>query len=263
MKHDITDKPSRQRLVQRYLDGATTIEEERLLAAYYLAATPVDEDDCEAAALILAFDRTNVPPVEAPSVEAVDEFDRLLSVGSQTVDRRADRWHTWLWAGCAAAAVVAVLGYFVARPADHRDAADSQLASVTTTCRSAVRPSSATQPSHVSVSAESASSAKSYDQTTAGRRHKAAADNVGKTSGGSIDLDRVLKAASASSVNVGIERKGNVFLVSSAAADGTVNTYIIDASDNKDLAVYDLTDADRHTAEHGIDGESDVHGPNL
>lgn len=263
MKHDITDKPTRQRLVQRYLDGATTLDEERLLAAHYRAARSVDEDERVAAALLLAFGETNVPPVEELSVEAVADFDRLMSVGSHTAGRSAHRWRKWLWAGCAAAAAVAVLGYFVVHPSYYRDAADNQLASVVAVGQNAVRPSSASEPNPVSVSSESVAPAKSHRQALTQRRHSAAAGIGGKTSVGCIDLDWVLKAASASSVNVGIERKGNVFLVSSAAADGTVSTYIIDASDNNDLAVYALTDADRQTAEYGIDGESDVHGPNL
>lgn len=263
MKHDIADKPTRQRLVQRYLDGATTLDEERLLAAHYRAAPSVDEDEREAAALLLAFGGTNVLPVEVPSVEAVDEFDRLLSTGSHTASRSADRWRKWLWKGCAAAAAIAVLGYFVVRPSDYRDAADSQLASVVAVGQNAVRHSSASEPNPVSVSSESVAPAKSHWLTSDGRRHSATAGTAGKATGDCIDLDRVLEVASASSVNVGIERKGNVFLVSSAAADGTVSTYIIDASDNNDLAVYALTDADRQTAEYGIDGETGVHGPNL
>lgn len=158
-----------------------------------------------------------------------------------------------------AAAAVAVLGYFIVRPAGGRDAAATQLASVA----AVTQPTPATEYIKTSASPESTVAATPRKQTAIARRHRAAGESSTEASGGGTDPARVLDVASASCVNASIERKGNVFWVSSAAADGTVNVCIIDASNASDVAVYALSDADRPDAERDIGAETDVHGPNL
>ncbi len=259
MKHDINDKPTRQILVRRYLDGATTVAEERALAAYYRTNPSVTEDERGVAAMLLAFDGIALPQAEEPSGEAVDEFDRLMSTNPRRATHRAARWHVGVLAGCAAAAAVAVFGYFIVRPADSRDATATQLASVAAVTQSVP----ASENVKTSASPEIAVAATPRKQTAKVRRHRAKEQSSPAASGGGTDLARVLDVASASCVNASIERKGNVFWVSSAAADGTVNVCIIDASNASDVAVYALSDADRPNAERGIDTETGVHGPNL
>ncbi len=257
----MTDKPTRILLLRRYLEGDTTIEEEQSLTVYYRTVSLVDADEREAAALLLGLDGWVLPSMEEPSEEGVGEFDRLLFGHAQIVRRPASQWRIRLLAGCAAA--VAVLGYLVVRPSDAPDTVAPQSSSV------AITPSSSSQtvPSTISALAsttpQSANPAPSHPQTENRRRRKTTPVNSTAASESRMDLASVLKVASSSCVNVGIERKGNAFLVSSTAADGMVRTYIVDASNASDMAIYALCDTDHPTAEYSSGGEVDVHGPNL
>ena len=125
-----------------------------------------------------------------------------------------------------------------------RDAAATQSPSVEAVTQSAP----ASENDKTSALPESTVAATPRKQTAIARRHRAAGESSTEASGGGTDLARVLDVASASCVNASIERKGNVFWVSSAAADGTVNVCIIDASNASDVAVYALSDADRPDA---------------
>ncbi len=258
----MTDKPTRILLLCRYLEGDTTIEEEQSLTVYYRTVSLVDADEREAAALLLGLDERVSSSIDEPSETAVIEFDRLLSHRAQPARRPASQWRIRLLAGCSAAAV-AVLGYFVVRPSDAPDTVAPQSSSV------AISPSSSSQtvPSTISAlastTAQSANPAPSHPQTENRRRRKTAPVNSTAASENRMDLASVLKVASSSCVNVGIERKGNAFLVSSTAADGMVKTYIVDVSDASEMAVYALCDTDHPTAEYSSGGEVDVHGPNL
>lgn len=259
----MTDKPTRSLLLRRYLDGDTTVGEEQSLAAYYRTASSVDADEREVAALLLGLDGRVLPPAEEPSVEGVSEFDRLLSQHVQPVRRPVMRRRVRLLTGCAVAAAVAVLGYFVLRPSDAPDALVPQSPSVAVTTTSSSQTSPSAAPVLASATAERAVSVPSRPQKVARDRRKPAHDVSTSASEDRVDLADVLKVASSSGVNVGIERKGNAFLVFSTMADGRVRTYIVDVSDASDMAVYALCDTEHSTAEYSNGGDEDVHGPNL
>ena len=262
MTPDMTDKPTRSLLLRRYLDGDTTVGEEQSLAAYYRTASSVDADEREVAALLLGLDGRVLPPAEEPSEADVSEFDRLLSQHAQPVRRPVIRRRVRLLTGCAVAAAVAVLGYFVLRPSDAPDTFAPQSPSVAVTSSSS-QTTPSTTPVLASATAERAVPVPSRPQKVARDRRKPASDVSTSASEDRVDLADVLKVASSSGVNVGIERKGNAFLVSSTMADGRVKTYIVDVSDASDMAVYALCDTDHSTAEYSDGGDVDVHGPNL
>ncbi len=263
MTHDMTDKPTRDLLLRRYLDGDTTVGEEQSLTVYYRTASSVDADEREAAALLLGLDGRVLPPAEEPSAEGVSEFDRLLFQHAQSVRHPVLRWRVRLLTGCAVAAAVAVLGYFVLRPSDVPGtlAPQSPSVAITTTSSSQANPSE--PPVLASATDGSAAPVPSRPQKVARDRRKPASSVSTSASEDRVDLADVLKVASSSGVSVGIERKGNAFLVSSTMADGRVKTYIVDVSDASDMAVYALCDTDRPTAEYSNGGDVDVHGPNL
>lgn len=263
MTHDMTDKQTRCLLLRRYLDGDTTVEEELSLTAYYRTVSSVDADEREAAALFLDLDAWVLPSVDEPSEEGVSAFDRLLSRHAQSVGHPASRWRVRLLAGCAAAAV-AVLGYLVLKPSDAPDNLAPQSLSVAKTTTTSFSPATpSTVPVVTTATAESAIAVPSRPQPAARHHRRPVSDTSTAASENRINLASVLNIASSSDVNVGIERKGNAFLVSSTAADGMVKTYIVDVSDASDMAVYALCDTDHPTAEYGNGGEVDVHGPNL
>ncbi len=264
MKHDMTDKPTRLALVHRYLDGDTTLEEERMLAAHYRTTPAVDEDEHEAAALLLALDGMALSSTKAaPSAKAVDEFDRLISTHSHTVCRPARRPHIRLLVGCAAAAAIVALGFFVAHPDDSDTATDTPLQTVAVVTPSAPSPTSTTKNTPTPESALPATETPRRQVTTK-RKHNISTDTSVKPTRSGIDLARVLKTVPDPYANISIERKGDAFWVCSAADDGTVSTYIIDTSNTSDLAVYTLTDNGRPTTTEYNGGEgADVHGPSL
>ncbi len=267
MKHDMTDKPTRLALVHRYLNGETTLEEERMLAAHYRTTPAVDEDEHEAAALLLALDGMALSSTKAaPSAKAVDAFDRLISAHSHTVCRPARHPHIRLLVGCAAAAAIAALGFFVAHPDDSDTATDTPLQTVAVVTPSATSTPSPTSTTKNTPTPESALPATetSHRQATTKRKHNISTDTSAKPTRSGIDLARVLKTVPDPYANISIERKGDAFWVCSVADDGTVSTYIIDTSNTSDLAVYTLTDNGRPTTTEYNDGEgADVHGPSL
>ncbi len=121
---NLNEKALRQQLIQRYLDGETTIEEEQALAHFYLhnhGAIPADEEDvCQ---LVLA--TSHLADDFMPSVEKVEEFDRIMAKTSR--NRRIGLW-PWLAAACAAA----ILVIFLAPPRSKEDNTPQQFPTVQT-----------------------------------------------------------------------------------------------------------------------------------
>ena len=121
---NLNEKALRQQLIQRYLDGETTIEEEQALAHFYLhnhGTIPADEEDvCQ---LVLA--TSHLADDFMPSVEKVEEFDRIMAKTSR--NRRIGLW-PWLAAACAAA----ILVIFLAPPRSKEDNTPQQFPTVQT-----------------------------------------------------------------------------------------------------------------------------------
>ena len=116
---NLNEKALRQQLIQRYLDGETTIEEEQALAHFYLhnhGTIPADEEDvCQ---LVLA--TSHLADDFMPSVEKVEEFDRIMAK-----DARKGPW-------LAAACVAAILVIFLAPPRSKEDNTPQQFPTVQT-----------------------------------------------------------------------------------------------------------------------------------
>lgn len=122
---NLNEKALRQQLIQRYLDGETTIEEEQALAHFYLhnhGTIPADEEDvCQ---LVLA--TSHLADDFMPSVEKVEEFDRIMAKDA----RKARRITLWPW--LAAACVAAFLVIFLAPPRSKEDNTPQQFPTVQT-----------------------------------------------------------------------------------------------------------------------------------
>lgn len=122
---NLNDKALRQQLIQRYLDGETTIEEEQALAHFYLhnhGTIPADEEDvCQ---LVLA--TSHLADDFMPSVEKAEEFDCIMAKTSRS--RRIGLW-PWLAAACAAAILAIVLA-----PPRSEDGRTSQPPTEPTSC---------------------------------------------------------------------------------------------------------------------------------
>lgn len=122
---NLNEKALRQQLIQRYLDGETTIEEEQALAHFYLhnhGTIPADEEDvCQ---LVLA--TSHLADDFMPSVEKVEEFDRIMAKDA----RKARRITLWPW--LAAACVAAILVIFLAPPRSKEDNTPQQFPTVQT-----------------------------------------------------------------------------------------------------------------------------------
>lgn len=122
---NLNEKALRQQLIQRYLDGETTIEEEQALAHFYLhnhGTIPADEEDvCQ---LVLA--TSHLADDFMPSVEKVEEFDRIMAKDA----RKARRITLWSW--LAAACVAAILVIFLAPPRSKEDNTPQQFPTVQT-----------------------------------------------------------------------------------------------------------------------------------
>ena len=114
---DIKDKDVRMVLVAKYLEAETTVAEETLLAAYYAANEPEEEE--RAIALIIQMEHANETLLSEKSAE---EFDRIVS---QTKPKPYFRRLVWVVG--VAAAIVLPLVFNVALP---REAAPSE--SITT-----------------------------------------------------------------------------------------------------------------------------------
>lgn len=117
---DIKDKDVRMVLVAKYLEAETTVAEETLLAAYYAANEPEEEE--RAIALMIQMEHANETLLSEKSAE---EFDRIVS---QTRLKQTKPYFRRLaWAVGVAAAIVLLLVFNVALP---REAAPSE--SITT-----------------------------------------------------------------------------------------------------------------------------------
>ncbi len=114
---DIKDKDVRMVLVAKYLEAETTVAEETLLAAYYAANEPEEEE--RAIALMIQMEHANETLLSEKSAE---EFDRIVS---QTKPKPYFRRLVWVVG--VAAAIVLPLVFNVALP---REAAPSE--SITT-----------------------------------------------------------------------------------------------------------------------------------
>ena len=106
---NLNEKALRQQLIQRYLDGETTIEEEQALAHFYLLSD----------GNFSAGDFT-------PSAEKAEEFDCIMAKTSR--NRRIGLW-PWLAAACAAAILAIVLA-----PPRSEDGRTSQPPTEPTSC---------------------------------------------------------------------------------------------------------------------------------
>ena len=117
---DIKDKDVRMVLVAKYLEAETTVAEETLLAAYYAANEPEEEE--RAIALMIQMEHANETLLSEKSAE---EFDRIVS---QTRLKQPKPYFRRLaWAVGVAAAIVLLLVFNVALP---REAAPNE--SITT-----------------------------------------------------------------------------------------------------------------------------------
>ena len=106
---DIKDKDVRMVLVAKYLEAETTVAEETLLAAYYAANEPEEEE--RAIALMIQMEHANETLLSEKSAE---EFDRIVS---QTKPKQPKPYFRRLvWAVGVAAAIVLPLVFNVALP---------------------------------------------------------------------------------------------------------------------------------------------------
>lgn len=113
---DLNDKALRQLLIQRYLDGETTIEEERALVHFYQHHNDTfSADEENVRQLVLA--STHLAKDFTLSKEKVEAFDRIMA--------NDQRKRMVLWPWLAAACVAAILAIFLAPP--RNDAEDSTL----------------------------------------------------------------------------------------------------------------------------------------
>ena len=121
---ELNDKALRQQLIQRYLDGETTIEEEQALARFYLLSDGNFSAEEEAVRqLVLA--TSHLAGDFTPSAEKAEEFDRIMTKTSR--NRRIGLW-PWLAAACAAA----ILVIFLAPPRSKEDNTPQQFPTVQT-----------------------------------------------------------------------------------------------------------------------------------
>jgi hypothetical protein len=112
---DLNDKTLRQLLIQRYLDGETTIEEERALVHFYQHHNDTfSADEENVRQLVLA--STHLAKDFTLSKEKVEAFDRIMA------NDRRKRMVLWPW--LAAACVAAILAIVLAPPrSDGEDSA--------------------------------------------------------------------------------------------------------------------------------------------
>ena len=113
---ELNDKALRQLLIQRYLDGETTMEEERALVHFYQHhndTLSADEEDVRQ--MVLA--STHLAKDFTLSEEKVEAFDRIMA--------NDQRKRMVLWSWLAAACVAAILAIVLAPP--RNDAEDSTL----------------------------------------------------------------------------------------------------------------------------------------
>ena len=123
---ELNDKALRQQLIQRYLDGETTIEEEQALARFYLLSDGNFSAEEEAVRqLVLA--TSHLAGDFTPSAEKAEEFDRIMAKSSRT-SRRIGLW-PWLAAACAAAILAIVLA-----PPKNEEGTPSQPPTKPTSC---------------------------------------------------------------------------------------------------------------------------------
>ena len=89
---NIGNKEIRQALVDKYLDAATSLAEEKMLVDYYLENKDVDEDEQAFAQMI----RMENIHANLLSDEGVEEFDRIVNERKQETKRIPLRWMTWI-----------------------------------------------------------------------------------------------------------------------------------------------------------------------
>ena len=89
---NIGNKEIRQALVDKYLDAATSLAEEKMLVDYYLENKDVDEDEQAFAQMI----RLENAHASLLSDEGVEEYDRIVSETKQASRRIPLRWMTWV-----------------------------------------------------------------------------------------------------------------------------------------------------------------------
>ncbi len=277
MTHDITDisaladRTVRLGLVARYLDCETTAGEEQALAAYYRTANGVADDEKDAAALILSLSDMDAAGYDAPSAEAGEMFDWLMAQADGrrsggTVPRRRFRRIGYV-VSAAAAAAAAVLAFVCLRPANRETPSPVQSAQVAL----ADSQPSAPYPSPLASadSDESKTSVPSTQRLPSSPKCEARKTNRSATALQPSPADKramlseVLESVCTTAVNVGIERKGNAFIVTACSADGTVHTYIVDAADDTDIAVYAPTVTGEEADGYGAGASDGVHGPCL
>lgn len=102
------DRAIRKTLIERYLEAATTTDEEKLLRDWF-ATHPAEEDEREIA-LLLGMHAPlwhSLPEMD----EAVEEFDRVVEESERVQRRKIFRWTAML--GAAVAASVALFLWIV------------------------------------------------------------------------------------------------------------------------------------------------------
>ncbi len=275
MTHDITDisaladRTVRLGLVARYLDCETTAGEERALAAYYRTATCVADDEKDAAALILSLSDMDAAEYDAPSAEAGEMFDRLMAKADGrpaggTVPRRRFRRIGYV---VSAAAAAAVLAFVCLRPANRETPSPVQSAQVAVADSqpSAPYPSplATAEKTVAKTSVQSSQRLSSLPKCEARKTNRSATTLQPSPADKRATLSEVLESVCTTAVNVGMERKGNAFIVTACSADGTVRTFIVDAADDTDIAVYAPSVTGEEADGYGAGAADGVHGPCL
>lgn len=239
MTHDLTDRQIRRQLVDRYLDGESSLEEEQMLADYYRTASVIDDDERGVATMVLSLADKDATLCEAPSMDKAAEFDRLLSeaeVRSVVVPMKSRKIFK-ISSVVAIAAAAAVLAFIFLHPMKTEKSAP--LASVAPQ-QETPQPVSPASTDVIPMKSEILTTAPPK-QTVAVRRHHTAAVPQTKPTETRVGLSDVLELACSSAVNATIERKGNAFVVT-ACDDAAVHTYIIDAAGDSAYVVYAQVD---------------------
>lgn len=228
MTHDLTDRQFRRQLADRYLDGESSLEEEQTLADYYRTASAIDDDECGVATIVLSLAGKDATPCEAPSMDKVAEFDRLLSEAEArpVVVPMKSRKIFKISSAAAIAAAAAVLAFVFLRPMKTEKIAP--LASVTPQ-QETPQPASPASTDVTPMKSEILTTAPPK-QTVAVRRHHTAAVPQTKPAETRVGLSDVLELACSSVVNATIERKGNAFIVTACDDAAAVHTYIVDVA---------------------------------
>ena len=101
---NIKDKEARLQLITKYLEAETTVAEEAMIHAYYMA-NKADEDE-QAIARMICMEHADA---DLLSAEGAEEFDRIVSQTKPKQSRPIIRRIAWISGAAAAIALLLVL----------------------------------------------------------------------------------------------------------------------------------------------------------